>query len=61
MISIDALVLEASRQLAEPANEAHMNSALAGAAHKIGFTLTEEMAEEGLENLKRAYKRAGRV
>lgn len=63
MISIDALVLAASRDLPffDTGREASLNSALAGAAYRLGFYLTEDTAREALEKLKKANKKAGRV
>lgn len=60
---MDALILQASRDLAASIrrDEAHLNSALAGAAHKIGFTITEDVAREGLEKLKSVCKRAEKI
>lgn len=63
MISMDALVLEASRNLPwiNRRGDAHLNSALAGAAYKIGIQLTEDLAREGLVKLKKAESKARRI
>ena len=59
MISIDALVLAASKNLAlfDHRGDAHLNSALAGAAYRLGFHITEETAQVALEKLKKACRR----
>jgi hypothetical protein len=59
VISIDALVLQASRDLApaDVRNEAHLNSVLAGAAHKLGFFITEDTAAEALLKLKKVVRK----
>jgi hypothetical protein len=61
MISIDALVLAASREVTDYHDDTHMNSALAGAAYKIGFHLTESQAREGLEMLRVVGHRASKM
>lgn len=59
MISIDAMVLQASRDLGATGrrDDAHLNSVLAGAAYKLGFYITPEMAQEGIQKLKLVCKR----
>lgn len=61
-LSMDALILMASRDVRPKMvlSDSRLNSALAGAAYRIGFLITEKEARAALGYLKEVLKRGVR-